>query len=389
MGVREYLVVSLVVGARLVLPLAIPYVPLPAIISCLIIDAADHAIFKRFPAIDLAGYQSYDKALDTYYLTIAYLATVRNWRNQAAFRVGRFLFYYRLLGALVFELTQLRVLLFVFPNTFEYFFIFCEIVLLRWDLRRLTLNSAILAAGTIWVFVKLPMEWWIHIARIDTVSFLEANWPYLVVSILGIAALVWWAVAHVAPAAGHPSRLRSGDHPLRFRAPPLPAPLRGGELYRTMLARARIFDRALLEKAVLATMVMVIFSRIFADQIRASLLQIVLSVVILVTLNALGSQLLARRGRSWKSVAAEFGAMLLMNLGLAFAVVLLHRVLGPPGSSSPIQVMLFFVVLLTLIIVLFDRYHTVALVERLLVSTGEMDGEGRPVATSGKGALSS
>ena len=62
------------------------------------------------------------------YLSIAYLATMRNWENLAAFQIGRLLFYFRLVGALAFELSGARWLLFVFPNAFEPFFVYYEIV---------------------------------------------------------------------------------------------------------------------------------------------------------------------------------------------------------------------------------------------------------------------
>ena len=134
MGTTESIIVVLVViGLRLLLPLTIPYFPLVGVVACLILDAVDQTIFQQFPAIPLDGYQSYDKALDIYYLTITYLSTFRNWTNQPAFRINQFLFYYRLVGVAAFELTQTRALLLVFPNTFEYFFIFYELVRMRWD----------------------------------------------------------------------------------------------------------------------------------------------------------------------------------------------------------------------------------------------------------------
>ena len=49
-----------------------------------------------------------------------------------AFRIGRFLYFYRLVGVVAFELTGRGLLLF-FPNTFEYFFIAYEAVRTRWD----------------------------------------------------------------------------------------------------------------------------------------------------------------------------------------------------------------------------------------------------------------
>ena len=87
----------IVVAVRLLLPLLIPRYPLPAILASLVVDAADQTIFQAF-GFDPPGYQGYDKAMDVYYLAIAYLATLRNWTNTGAFEVSRFLYFYRLVG---------------------------------------------------------------------------------------------------------------------------------------------------------------------------------------------------------------------------------------------------------------------------------------------------
>ena len=129
----------IVVALRFLLPLLIPRYPLPAIIGCLVVDASDQSIFQAF-GYDPPGYQSYDKAMDVFYLAIAYLATLRNWASNAAFRVSRFLYFYRLVGVVAFELTQTRALLLIFPNTFEYFFIAYEVVRSRWSTLRLRLR---------------------------------------------------------------------------------------------------------------------------------------------------------------------------------------------------------------------------------------------------------
>ena len=128
---RRTIVFAAVVGARFVLPLFIPAFPLPAIIGCLVLDAADQSIFQAF-GYDPPGYQSYDKAMDVFYLAVAYLATMRNWQALPAYRVGQFLYFYRLVGVVAFELTHTRALLLVFPNTFEYFFIAYEGIRTRW-----------------------------------------------------------------------------------------------------------------------------------------------------------------------------------------------------------------------------------------------------------------
>ena len=186
---------SLVVGGRLVLPLFIPYFPVPALLACLILDSVDQSIFQQFPAIPLDGYQSYDKALDVYYLSVAYLSTLRNWTNQGAFRMSQFLYYYRMVGVVIFEMTQNRTILFIFPNTFEYFFLFVEAVRLGWDTKHMGRKTVILSAAAIWIFIKLPQEWWIHIAQLDMTDFIKET-------LFGVDATDSWSDGDRQPAVG-------------------------------------------------------------------------------------------------------------------------------------------------------------------------------------------
>jgi hypothetical protein len=194
-----------------------PAVSLPAILACLILDGIDQTIYQQFTDLDLTGYQGYDKALDIYYLTIAYLATLRNWTNGFAFEVSRFLLYYRLAGVVLFELLHWRALLLIFPNTFEYFFIVYEAIRLRWDPERLSRKAVLLLAAAIWIFIKLPQEYWIHIAKLDTTDLIGAH-PW--VGFLGAAAILALVVAFrrvVRP------RIPQADHAWRIAADPLPA----------------------------------------------------------------------------------------------------------------------------------------------------------------------
>jgi len=369
MGWEEWTVVVLVVGGRLLLPLIIPYRPLIGILACLILDSADQSIFQWFPAIPLEGYQSYDKALDIYYLSIAYMSTMRNWANACAFRMGRFLFYYRLVGDLLFELSGVRALLFIFPNTFEYFFIFYEAVRMRWDVRRMGKWTVIIATALIWIFIKLPQEWWIHIAQLDVTDFMretlfgvstDATWgeaignaPWVLVAMIaGMALLVfvaWWIITRKAPA---------GDHGIVLKADPLPAECRGAELYRTVRAHERIFDRALAEKAVMVALIGVIFAQILLAE-DVNNVAVAAFVVVFIAVNAFVSQLMARRGRTWRSVAVELGGMALVNLVIVLSLEFAERVLRLIDTRAPLGKTLFFVFLLTVLTVLFDRYHTV------------------------------
>ena len=99
-----------IVVARLFVPLLIPRFPL-VIVVVLVIDAVDQTLLATFTDVDTGDngpYQSVDKALDVYYLSIAYLTTMRNWTSHPAFRIAQFLFYYRLVGVMPFELTDER-----------------------------------------------------------------------------------------------------------------------------------------------------------------------------------------------------------------------------------------------------------------------------------------
>ena len=145
----DLVVMLVVLGLRLFVPLAIPKYPLPAGILSLVIDGLDKGIFQAFTDMNLDWYQGYDKALDVYYLAIAYLSTMRNWGNLAAFGMSRFLWYYRLVGVLLFEFSQIRAMLLLFPNTFEYFFLFYEGVRTRWNPKRLGVAAVIAAAFAI------------------------------------------------------------------------------------------------------------------------------------------------------------------------------------------------------------------------------------------------
>ena len=76
---------------------------------------------------------------------------------------------------LLFEITEVRTLLIIFPNTFEYFFIAYEAVRLWWNPERLSRAQVIGLAAFIWIFIKLPQEWWIHIAQLDFTDFMKED----------------------------------------------------------------------------------------------------------------------------------------------------------------------------------------------------------------------
>src|SRR4051794_38750607 len=289
-------ILLVVVGLRLLVPLAIFRWPLPAMIACLVIDGIDQTIFQQFTSIDLTNYQSYDKALDIYYLSLAYISTFRNWDSRGAFEVSRFLWYYRLVGVTLFELSDdVRALLLIFPNTFEYFFDFYEGVRSRWNPARLTLKFWIYAAGAIWIFIKLPQEWWIHIAQIDTTDLIrDKPWVgvLMVVGVVGLLAAFWF---YVRP------RLDPADHDFRLAADPLPDNVPTPQ----ELSSQPVFATPLLEKIILVGLVSVIFAQ-FLPGLEITGPKLVLSLTVLIVINGLLKHAVARAGRTLEHVVAQF-----------------------------------------------------------------------------------
>lgn len=355
--------------ARFLVPLTIPRFPFPGIIAALILDAVDQTIFQQFPGLDLAGYQGYDKALDIYYLAVAYISTLRNWSNHFAFQVSRALFYWRLVGVALFELTQLRWLLLVFPNTFEYFFIFYEAYRLRWDPERMSKRLLIGAAAAIWIVIKLPQEYWIHIGQIDTTDWIKTGlfkvpadtpwgeivgaWPWVfVIACLVVVALIvaaWWVARR---------RLRPADYPLSFSAD-AHQPAFTTEQVRSAVASeaSRIVDAALVEKIVLITLVAMCFGQVLPG-VQATNFQFAVGVPVIVLVNTALSHWLARRGFGWAFSLWQFIALAAVNLiGLLVYAFLRTR------FDDPVSVLniFFFVLLLTLLITLYDRYRQVYL----------------------------
>ena len=343
-----------VLALRFIIPLFIPRFPLPAILLALVLDAADQTIFQQYTNLNLAGYQNYDKALDIFYLTIAFLAVYRNWTNTTAINVARFLWYYRLFGVWLFEVTQERWLLFVFPNTFEYFFIAYVAIATQWDPRRLTSRAVIGLAAFIWLFVKLPQEWWIHIAQNDFTDFMK-------VDVFGTTPTTSWGdamtnrpavtlalVVVIAILVGVAVRLYR-------KAPPKDWSFRVD--VDKPLPLADLADRPqpslwiappFAEKLLLVGLIAAIYASVL--DVDTPLYRIVIATALIIGASIGVSELLARRGIEWSSIGVEFVVLAVVNsavIGLYIALL---------GNEVNRSLVLFFGLLLTMIIVLYDRF---------------------------------
>ncbi len=361
---RDDLIIAGVVLARLIVPLFLSRYPLPAILGSLVIDAADQTIFEKFTSHDLAGYQTYDKALDVYYLTLAYLSTIRNWAGGPDFIVGRLLWYYRLVGVTIFEYTSTDWVLFIFPNTFEYYFIAIELYKVRRDPNRLSARQTYVTAAFIWVVIKLPQEWWIHVARLDLTDVVKEKlfggepggrwWPAITGRPIVAGLLVVGALALVGCLAIAPRRLSPAAWPTTLDADHQ-AEFMGWRAPRKLARPQAFFGWAFAEKIILVSLVSIIFVHILPGA-DTPLVAIVLVIAYVIAVNTVLSQWLARRGTSWRNTMVQFMWMAIANVAVLSATA---AIAGAGEGKTPIPTTLFLVGLLTLIVVLYDRSHGV------------------------------
>src|SRR3954468_4641459 len=336
-----------VVAARVLVPLAIFRFPLPAMLAALVIDGLDQTIFQTFTNLDLNDYQSYDKALDVYYLSMAYLAMLRNWVSRDAFDIGRFLFYFRLVGTVIFEQTQIRALLLIFPNTFEYFFDTYEAIRTLWDPRRLARNLLLGIAAFIWIFIKLPQEWFIHVAQLDATDLIrQAPWIVVVAVVAAaiVAVIVWRLVVPRLDPADHPFTVDADKH----------QPMVAGEAIDRERRRIadQVIDLELVEKVTLIGLVSIIFSRMLPGADPAPV-KVLVAVGVLVVVNTLISSVLVRIGDRPHGAIRTFIVFLVMNVALVLGAQFLLETL----RGVRLEHALVYVVLLSLIVTAYDRYR--------------------------------
>jgi hypothetical protein len=341
-----------VVAARVLIPLLIPRVPL-VILVVFVLDAADQTVLDAFTDIDTSEtglYQSVDKGLDIYYLSIAYLSTMRNWTSDAAFRIARFLFYYRLVGGALFELLDERLMLLLFPNTFEYFFIAYEVVRLRYDPAGISARFWLLTAGCLWMFVKLPQEYWIHIAQLDFTDTVR-DYPAF-----GVAAAVAVLVAALVLARVVYPRLPAPDWRWRPGSDRLPSSLVDAHArYARRLGSGRVLTREAFEQVSLLALLCLIFASILPG-IDATVAQVVVGVGAIVLANAALGLAVARRAEfGLESAAAGYAALLATNLVLVY----LAKALLGDRRDFELGSGLFLAFLIATIIWLYETFRPV------------------------------
>ena len=121
-------------------------------------------------------------------------------------------------------------------------------------------------------------------------------------------------------------------------------------------AHVRVWSWSTLEKVVLIGLLSTIYARILPG-LEVSDLRMFVGIAVYVVINAAISIGFAKRAGTREGLAGDFGLRVVVNLGL---VLLARLVLGPNALDEAAT--LFFVLLLSLLVTMHDRFAPVAAV---------------------------
>jgi hypothetical protein len=113
-----------------------------------------------------AHYHQLDKVLDSYYLTIELIVSLR-WDERIARVTSVWLYVWRILGVVVFEVTKLRPVLFFAPNLFENFFLFIAATRRWWPAWRITTGKRLAVVLLLLYLPKIPQEYVLHVKQMQ------------------------------------------------------------------------------------------------------------------------------------------------------------------------------------------------------------------------------
>jgi hypothetical protein len=234
----------------------------------------------------------------------------------------------------------------------------------------MTRKFVIGAAVFIWVVIKLPQEYWIHIAQTDTTDWIKTSifnvsadtswgyifqtWPGICIGVIVVLALFLVVAVRLVK-----RQLPPPDHALSFSAEAHRATFTTEEVRAAMDSEARqIVDAALVEKIILITLVGLIFAQVLPG-VQATDLQLAVGVAVVVIINTVLSHWMARRGFGWAFSLGQFIVLVVANFIFLQVYTFLQSML-----EHPVRLInsLFFVLLISLLVTLFDRYRQIYLI---------------------------
>lgn len=174
----------IVVLIRLLVPLYMLRRPFWGMMAAVLVDGFEMeflkglgVIFNHSSAINYEAYQLRDKILDLYMASVALYKSF-DWPKILARKAGIFLYVWRFIGVVLFELSQVRGLLIFFPNIFEFFFLFVAYKMQYQPGFRFNTSRRLAAAILILAIPKLVQEYVLHIRG-------AVDWAYFKYDVLG------------------------------------------------------------------------------------------------------------------------------------------------------------------------------------------------------------
>lgn len=154
--------------------------PFAGALLAVLVDLSDLLLMNLLDLGGLGDYQHFDKYLDQVYL-LTFLVVALGWQGPVRY-VSIGLHAYRLVGFVAYELTGERLLLLVFPNLFEPWFVVVAGTH-AWRPAFAWSPARIVAVGGALLIVKEVQEWALHAARLfDSITALDAirmTWDWL------------------------------------------------------------------------------------------------------------------------------------------------------------------------------------------------------------------
>lgn len=166
----------LVIAIRILVPFTIPRWPFWGMLLAAAADASDVIILDKFGWGILEGrgiYHELDKFFDIYYLSFAAYTTLQ-WENALLRRTALALFFWRLAGVIVFEITQIRQIFFFAPNIFENFYLIVSGLRLFFPASHINNLKRFLLVLLIAALPKIIQEYIMHYLEFPTWVFFRS-----------------------------------------------------------------------------------------------------------------------------------------------------------------------------------------------------------------------
>lgn len=164
-----------VVGVRIAVPLLILRYWLVGVLLAMAVDTSDVILIDL---LGMGGFQDHyaetDKLLDSYYYVLMLLVALA-WANPWTRWPAVALFAYRLVGALLFEVTHDHIMLFIFPNLYENWWIYCVVVRKWWPKIEPSNWRNTLTPLVLLLIPKMAQEYILHFAELKPWGFTKEH----------------------------------------------------------------------------------------------------------------------------------------------------------------------------------------------------------------------